>query len=167
MLLYHGSNLVVEQPRPVEQSRGLDFGPGFYLTSREQQAVRFSEIVADRRRSGAPTVSVYEFDAETAEMSMEIRRFPEANKEWLRFVAANRTRSYQGAVHDIIVGPVANDAVMPTVQAFLSGLISEDATIVALMTSKLFDQWCLKSERALSLLHFVASRETERGRTHG
>ena len=42
MLLYHGSNLTVEKPRLIEQTRGLDFGAGFYLTTNETQAVRFS-----------------------------------------------------------------------------------------------------------------------------
>lgn len=42
-LLYHGSNMVVEQPRLIGQARGLDFGAGFYTTTNEAQAKRFSE----------------------------------------------------------------------------------------------------------------------------
>ena len=52
MFLYHGSNIAVEEPRLVEQRRGLDFGTGFYLTTNESQAARFSEIVVKRRKSG-------------------------------------------------------------------------------------------------------------------
>jgi hypothetical protein len=59
MRLYHGSNLAVELPKLVYQSRGLDFGAGFYTTSSETQARRFSEIVCNRRGGGVPTVSVY------------------------------------------------------------------------------------------------------------
>ncbi len=53
MLLYHGSNLAIEEPRLIGQVRGLDFGAGFYLTTSEPQAARFSEIVVRRRKTGA------------------------------------------------------------------------------------------------------------------
>lgn len=66
MLLYHGSNVAVEEPRLIGQTRGLDFGAGFYLTTNEAQAVRFSEIVVNRRKSGVATVSVYDFNMEVA-----------------------------------------------------------------------------------------------------
>ncbi|MDR2599874.1 MAG: DUF3990 domain-containing protein [Oscillospiraceae bacterium] len=159
MLLYHGSNLIVDKPKLIEQTRGLDFGVGFYLTSRKEQAVRFSEIVVDRRKSGIATVSVFNFNEELAETSLNVHRFIKANNEWLRFVADNRLKAYIGEVYDIVVGPVANDTVMPTIQAFLSGFLNEEATIITLKTSKLFDQWCFKSEKSLSLLSFVSSYE--------
>lgn len=157
MLLYHGSNLTVEKPQLIAQTRGLDFGPGFYLTSRKEQAMRFSEIVVDRRGNGKAMVSVYEFDDKNAETSLDILKFQKADEKWLQFVADNRLNTYTGTFYDIVIGAVANDTVMPTIQAFLGGFVSTDATIITLKTSKLFDQWCLKSEKALSLLQFVKS----------
>jgi hypothetical protein len=159
MLLYHGSNLVVEKPRLIEQTRGLDFGAGFYLTSREEQARRFSEIVVDRRKSGVAAVSVFDFDQQAAEKSLNVCKFAYTDEKWLRFVAANRLKNYKGESFDVVVGAVANDTVMPTIQAFLGGFLTEQATIITLKTSKLFDQWCFKSEKALLLLKFVASYE--------
>ena len=157
MLLYHGSNSAVQTPRLIAQTRGLDFGSGFYLTTSETQAARFSEIVFNRRKSGVATVSVYEFDMETATKTLDICRFESANTEWLRFVADNRLKTYQGQIYDIVIGPVANDTVMPTIQAYLGGFINEEATLITLKASKLADQLCLKSERALSLLCFIKS----------
>jgi hypothetical protein len=167
MLLYHGSNMEVAKPRLVEQTRGLDFGVGFYLTANEAQAARFSEIVAKRRKGGEATVSVYEFDMEAAEAMLAIRRFNHADAEWLSFVAHNRRKTYQGENYDIVMGPVANDTVMPTIQAFLAGFLTEEATLATLKTSKLTDQACLKSDRALSLLRFVNSYETAGGGKQG
>jgi len=155
MFLYHGSNLAVEKPRLVEQTRGLDFGHGFYLTTNEAQAKRFSEIVVNRRKTGVATVSVYEFDMETAKRILAILRFESANAEWLRFVADNRLKTYQGGHYDIVIGAVANDAVMPTIQALLGGFLTEEAALITLQASKLVDQVCLKSEKALSLIRFV------------
>jgi len=48
---------------------------------------------------------------------------------------------------------------MPTIQAFLGVFINEEAAIITLKTSKLFDQWCLKTEKSLSLLKFVKAYE--------
>ena len=42
MQLYHGSDIAIEIPRLIGQTRGLDFGAGFYLTSSQLQAERFS-----------------------------------------------------------------------------------------------------------------------------
>ena len=167
MLLYHGSNTAVEEPRLIGQTRGLDFGAGFYLTTNEAQAVRFSEIVVNRRKGGVSTVSIYEFDMEVAECTLAVHRFERADGEWLRFVTDNRLMTYQGAVYDVVVGAVANDTVMPTLQAFLGGFINEEATLITLKTSKLVDQVCLKSERSLSLLRFVKFYEVKRVRTNG
>ena len=157
MFLYHGSNLAVEKPRLIDQARGLDFGAGFYLTTNEAQALRFSEIVVNRRKNGVSTVSVYEFDIDAAEKALSFRRFKGADVEWLRFVTENRLKTYQDSAYDVVIGAVANDTVMPTIQAYLSGFISEEAALITLKTSKLVDQVCLKSEKALSLLRFVKS----------
>jgi len=157
MFLYHGSNQAVTSPRLIEQTRGLDFGAGFYLTSSEKQAVQFSEIVKNRQKSGTPTVTVYEFDIKKAESILSVLRFESANDMWLRFVADNRLKIYDGHLYDIVIGAVANDKVMPTIQAYLGGFLSEEATIMTLKTSKLSDQFCLKSAKALSMLKFVNS----------
>ena len=163
MLLYHGSSMVVERPRIIEQMRGLDFGTGFYLTTDEKQAERFSEIVIKRKKNnGIATVNIYEFDMEAAESNLVVRRFMSADSEWLRFVTENRLKTYKGNLFDVVIGAVANDTVMPAIQAFMGGFLNEEATLVALKTSKLVDQICLKSERALSMLRFIKFHETAR-----
>lgn len=60
MIVYHGSNMVVDHPRLVRQNRILDFGYGFYTTFNKDQAVNFAEKVTARRETGIPCVSMYE-----------------------------------------------------------------------------------------------------------
>jgi len=163
MLLYHGSNTTVNKPRLIEQNRGLDFGSGFYLTTNKEQAASFSEIVYRRKKTGSAIVNVYEFDMTTAENTLVIHKFNHADVEWLRFVAENRLKTYKGSIYDLVIGAVANDTVMPTIQAYLNGFINEEATIITLKTSNLVDQICLKTEKALSLLKFVNVYETRIG----
>jgi len=167
MFLYHGSNVSVSKPQLIEQTRGLDFGPGFYLTTSEEQAVSFSGIVFRRKKSGSAVVNVYEFDMAAAEKTLIIRKFDRADLEWLRFVAENRLKAYQGNDYDMVIGAVANDTVMPTIQAYLSGFINEEATLITLKASKLVDQICLKTNKALSLLNFVDAYGIERKEISG
>ena len=153
--------MAVDAPKLISQTRGLDFGAGFYLTTSEQQAARFSEIVFKRRKVGLPTVSVFEFDMDHAMKTLSIRKFGGADSEWLEFVAANRMKTYAGEEYDAVIGAVANDTVMPTIQAYLSGFMNKEATLVALKAGKLVDQVCVKTERALSMLHFVRSNNVK------
>jgi hypothetical protein len=157
MLLYHGSNLAVEEPRLIERPRGADFGAGFYLTTKEAQAMEFSKTVISRRKFGAPTVNVYDFDDAAAKQRLDIAVFPEPNAAWLEFVRDNRLKTYAGKQYDIIIGPVANDRVFPTIQALVIGQFTVEAALVALKPYKLFDQYCFATERALSMLKFVKS----------
>ncbi len=163
MQLYHGSNAVVKEPRLIEQTRGLDFGPGFYLTTSEKQAARFSEIIVNRRGGRAAIVNVYELDMITANETLNVLQFAGADAEWLSYVSANRLRSYQGQEYDIVIGAVANDTVIPTIQAFLGGFLNEEATILTLKTSKLVDQMCFKTHRALTMLKYIRSYDTKGG----
>ena len=155
----------VAKPRLIDQNRGLDFGAGFYLTTSEEQANRFSDIVVNRRKSGVATVSIYEFDIQAAEKMLSIRRFQGADAEWLGFVTGNRLKMYSGETYDVIVGAVANDTVMPTLQAYLGGFLTEEAALITLKASKLVDQLCFKTDAALSLLHFVRAYNDGKGGT--
>jgi hypothetical protein len=158
MKLYHGSNVAIETPRLIGQTRGLDFGAGFYLTSSQSQAERFSEIVCNRGKSRGnrePTVTVYEFDMDTAETQLKILHFYSTDIAWLNFVMENRLKKYSGLEYDVVVGAVANDDVMPTIQALLGGFLTKEGALLALKTKKLVDQYCMKSDTALAFLKFV------------
>lgn len=50
MILYHGSNVIVSEPKLIEQNRFLDFGFGFYTTTNKMQAIGFAEKVTNRRK---------------------------------------------------------------------------------------------------------------------
>lgn len=67
MILYHGSNVIVSEPKLVQQNRFLDFGFGFYTTTNKKQAVSFAEKVYRRRKEGGKVVNVYEIDEQTIE----------------------------------------------------------------------------------------------------
>lgn len=71
MILFHGSNVEVIQPKLIPQNRYLDFGFGFYTTLNKEQAVSFSRKVS-KRRGGSSIVSMYEEEQKTGKIT-----FPE------------------------------------------------------------------------------------------
>ena len=155
MLLYHGSNVIVERPRLIEQNRLLDFGFGFYTTTNKAQAVSFAEKVS-RFRGGQRTVSMYEFD-QSSLASLDILRFESANEEWLDFVSANRSGTYSGKQYDLVWGAVANDDVYETFTLYTAGAYTKEDTLKALKIKKLYDQVVFTTERAIACLRFVGT----------
>lgn len=158
MLLYHGSNIAIKEVRLIPSKRFLDFGAGFYLTSDYEQAKRWAERTANRRREGSPTVTVFHVEEAQLEM-LRILTFPSADKDWLRFISANRTGATDDTDYDIIVGPVANDQAIRTINNFLKGYFSEEVAIQLLLPQKLKDQYAFKTERALAILDFQEAKQ--------
>ena len=153
MILYHGSNMAVQKPRLMPTRRLLDFGTAFYLTSVFEQARKWSEHAVKMRESGIATVSVFEFDSACLP-NLRVLKFDSPDHPWLRFVAANRTGKPMKDEYDLIIGPVANDQSIRTVNDYLKGYFSEDIAIQLLLPQKLKDQYAFKTEAALACLQF-------------
>lgn len=157
MIIYHGSNLVVEKPKLIAQNRFLDFGYGFYTTTNKVQAINFAEKVYKRRNEGTKQVSIYEIDEEKIFAECLVLRFDSPNEAWLDFVAQNRSGNYKGDAYDVIYGPVANDDVYTTFTLYQAGALSKEQTLETLKIKKLYDQMVFASEKALAFLKFVGT----------
>lgn len=151
MIIYHGSNIVVEKPRILQSDRRLDFGTGFYLTSSYEQADRWALLTVKRRGEGKPIITSFDFQEEILS-SLKVVCFEGATSEWLKFVANNRNIKDFADDSDIVIGPVANDRTMPVIKLYFSGIYDEAETIKRLLPQKLKDQYAFKSERALKAL---------------
>lgn len=158
MILYHGSNVVVEQPKLIEQNRFLDFGYGFYTTTNKEQAENFAGKVIVRR-GGRPIVNVYELDENAQTDLLKIKRFSAPDEEWLDFVSAHRNGTYDGERYDLIIGAVADDDVYRTLQVYTSGLLTKEQALEALKVKKLFNQYVFATKEALERLQFAHARE--------
>lgn len=157
MILYHGSNVIVSEPRLIEQNRFLDFGFGFYTTTNKAQAIGFADKVTKRRKEGERAVSIYEIDENHAFAECSVLRFDSANEAWLDFVSENRSGNYFGKTYDFIFGPVANDDVYTTFTLYSAGVLTKEQTLEALKIKKLYNQLVLSSEKALSYLRFIGT----------
>ena len=157
MIIYHGSNLVVEKPKLIAQNRYLDFGYGFYTTTNKVQAISFADKVYKRKNEGSRQVSIYEIDEEKLFAECSVLRFDAPDEAWLDFVAENRSGNYEGEDYDVVYGPVANDDVYTTFTLYQSGALSKEQTLETLKIKKLYDQMVFTTEKALSFLKFVGT----------
>jgi hypothetical protein len=177
MLLYHGSYTAISDIQLSKCSAGLDFGTGFYVTSSFEQAWRYvpSAVKKNIRRRVLPTefdvrdgcVSVYRFHANPA---LLLHCFQDADANWLHFVAANRNdrlfvdEREQLSAMDILGGKIANDNTAATLNAYISGdygvpgtARTDSFTLEGLLTDRLKDQFCFRTELALASLEFLRS----------
>ena len=154
MILYHGSNIEVRQPKLLPSQRALDFGQGFYTTTSLEQASWWANKTTNRSGKGIPTVSKFDFD-EGQWSRLHILSFDGPNREWLRFVTTCRKETGETEAWDLIYGPVANDKTAETIDLFFSGLYDEEYAIQRLKPQKLKDQYVFKTDSALKTLVFV------------
>ena len=157
MILYHGSNIVVRNPKLMPQVRALDFGRAFYLTSDFEQAAKWAKTSVLRRGDGVATVSSFELD-ESRLATLNVLRFDAPNAEWLRFVTRNRAEQIDDSGYDVVAGPVANDNTMPVLNFYFKGAYSEGEALRRLLPQRLRDQYAMKTEEALVCLSFMEAR---------
>ena len=154
MIIYHGSNVVVESPKIIEQNRFLDFGYGFYTTTNKNQTENFAQKVS-LRRGGDSIVNIYDLRIEEIYEGIKIKEFKLPNEEWLDFVSSNRNGTYEGEKYDIIIGPVADDDVYLTLQIYSSGLIDKEQALKLLKIKKLYNQYVFASDKVLKYVKFI------------
>ena len=154
MILYHGSNVIVDQPKLIRQNRYLDFGVGFYTTTNREQAVNFAQKVTDRRKMGEATLNIYSVNEAVAFLECKVLQFDSPDEAWLDFVAANRQGTYQGEKYDLIYGAVANDDVYRTIALYMTGVLDKEQTLSSLKIRKLFNQLVFATEKSLLYLKF-------------
>ncbi len=155
--LFHGSNQAVEKPELGFSTHKTDFGNGFYATESQRQAEEWAQKVCDRRSSGAPTVSIYQFEPSE---DLKVLSFSGPDSEWLDFVISNRVGD---AVHDydIVSGPVADEGVYGTIYDYIRGDITKDEAIVLLKPMKLDGQVLFHTSESIKSISFIDSYVVE------
>lgn len=145
--LFHGSNVIVDQPKIITDGYYKDFGYGFYCTNLEKQAKRWALVKKKKH-----FVNVYEY-LETH--SLNILKFDEMTDRWLDFVVDCR----RGIKHnyDIVEGPMADDTIWNYVDDFTRGEISREAFWQLVKFKYPTHQIVFCSEEALKQLHFKRS----------
>lgn len=153
MILYHGSNIEIGEILLSKGRHGKDFGRGFYLSADYMQAVRMSENVVRREGSGTPIVTKFEFDESSLD-GINVKRFEGYTEEWAKFVLANRKNRSDEQVHwyDVVIGPIADDAVGVQIRQLSKGFITFDKFLESIKYTVPTFQYFFGTERATRLL---------------
>lgn len=165
MILFHGSNVEIfeidfEKCKPYK-----DFGKGFYLTTLKEQAKRMAENKS-ALYGGQPIVTIYEVDDDILEKDeLNTRSFSMIPTiEWARFIVNNRNRDFKDfdsresnidCKYDVVLGPVADDAIASTIRRFMGESLDEDGLVRKLTYKKLNDQYSFHTDRAIAYLRKV------------
>ena len=177
MILYHGSYCVVENPDLQKCAKFKDFGQGFYLTTSKEQAKSFAKITATKAKARG-LISVNEqfgyvsFFKVNDIQELKSYGFETADKEWLHCIVAHRGNEYflekqdEMKSFDVVSGKIANDDTNRTIAAYMDNLygpMGEDSVdnycISLLLPEKLQDQFCFRTENAVSKLKFLKSEK--------
>ena len=168
LALYHGTThdfaaIDVRIGKPFK-----DFGQGFYLTELYEHAMsiafRNRRIEEFRLRAlGDKTklpIFVYSYEFDRMNMNkLNVKRFDIADREWLRFIIANRMNRNRQHDYDIVIGPTANDDTRASIRAVMNAsngaILSDtalDLLIELLEPSNLPEQYYFGTNVAVAML---------------
>lgn len=147
MELFHGSNVIVQNPKVLINGFYKDFGYGFYCTKLEKQAKRWA---LTKRKNHV--VNVYTYKENPA---LRICRFEEMTDAWLDFVVACR----RGQEHDfdIVEGPMADDTIWDYIEDYVAGNITKEAFWILVKFKYPTHQLVFCTEESLKTLKFERS----------
>lgn len=166
MILYHGSNVDIQNISLSACRPYKDFGRGFYLTDIPEQAERMAERVA-RIYGGEPVLNIYEIDDSFLDSaSLRIKNFgEETTEDWARFVMNNRNRGFENysdplcnfdSKYDIVIGPVADDNMAMLFRQYEEEVIDFDTLLKGMIYKKTSSQYSFHTPAAISLLRKIS-----------
>lgn len=128
MKLYHGSNISIDSIDLTKGKKGKDFGAGFYLSDDKEQAFEMAKTTVFRTGKGEPIITEFWFDDTLLKgnTSLSIKVFEGYTEEWAEFILKNRSNKSDVRIHnyDIVIGPIADDAVGVQIRRYIQGYIS-------------------------------------------
>ncbi len=158
--LFHGSLAEVRHPLVNVGRKDLDFGQGFYVTDIKEQAIKWANTLKGRIDDNKATAYLNVYELEQDNLSdYRILLFKEYDFNWLDFICRSRRGEHPWKDFDIIEGGIANDSVIDTVDAYMSGLIDAKTALGKLAFHKPNNQICILNQRIIDLyLLFIFSR---------
>ena len=144
MLLYHSSGCSVIIPDIIHSRDFLDFGKGFYLTTLYDQAVKYAQRFIRQRKNA--WLNSYDFCFNPDEWKILV--FDSYDSAWLDFISKCRAGE-DDTDYDLVIGGIANDKVIQTLDRYFEGEISADEALGILKFEKPNNQYCIRSQRMI------------------
>ncbi len=173
MIIYHGSEKIIESPIFGKGNLRNDYGRGFYCTESEELA---KEWACSNNKNGF---------ANKYELSLDGLKILYLNSDqyhvlnWLAILTKNRTYWENSAIsetakkylaenfmidlkeYDVIIGYRADDSYFSFARDFVSGAISYRQLSEAMKLGKLGEQVVLMSEKSFQNIRFLSSESAD------
>lgn len=151
MILYHGSNVAVEQIDLTKSRPYKDFGRAFYLSPEKEQAIEMARFKT-LTMGGTETVTPFQIEDFS---SLNMLSFDAYTEEWADYIFNNRDeRQCFRHPYDVVYGPIANDTVGVQIRDLRERKISLERFLENLKYHKgITFQYAFCTEHAISKLH--------------
>ena len=97
---------------------------------------------------------VYEYLFEENSV-LNVKRFDALSEEWLEFIKENRSKGGLQHNYDVVIGPVADDNTMETVQLYIANILTSSEAVERLRYNKVNNQVSFHTEKALQYLQLM------------
>ncbi len=156
LVVYHGSCCEFDQVDLSKSRNRRDFGKGFYTTVLKSQSEEWAYRLSLREQKERYFVYEYLFLESEA---LKVKRFDSLSVEWLEFIKENRSRGGLQHHYDVVIGPVADDKTMETVQLYIADILTASEAVERLKYNKANNQVSFHTKKALSYLRLVGRKE--------
>lgn len=114
MIVYHGSDAIVDHPDVDHSYFNLDFGRGFYVTTVREQAEKWTRRKASL--SQGREKAILNVDEMKEDFSgFAFKDFEDDLEKWIDFVCQRSDGEEGYRAYDLVKGKVANDKVFRVV----------------------------------------------------
>lgn len=169
MLLYHGSDHIIERPEFGAGKKHNDYGRGFYCTENIELAKEWAvsedtDGYVNKYSINTSRLSILDINSEQYTMLhwlgilLKNRIFTLSTpleREAKKYILDNFNISLDGI--DIVKGYRADDSYFSYARDFISGVISYEQFSKALKLGKLGEQYCLISQKAFTEIEYVGN----------
>ena len=166
MIVFHGSEHIVEKPVFRGGKKSNDYGYGFYTTesldlAKEWACAKDTDGYANRYELDMAGLSVLNLNSSEYSILNWLALLTRYRSYWQNGSIAEEAKIYlqehffvDPEEYDIIIGYRADDSYFSFAQDFVAGTISLQKLSEAMRLGKLGEQIVLKSERAYTQIHF-------------
>ena len=152
LIVYHGSCYDFEKIDLNMSHNRRDFGKGFYTTLLQSQSKEWAYRLSLREKKN--DYYVYEYIFEES-LELMVNRFDTLNEEWLKFIKTNRSKGGIQHDYDVVIGPVADDNTMETVQLYIANILTVQEAVERLRYNNVNNQVSFHTLKALQYLTLV------------
>lgn len=169
MIVYHGSDHIIETPVYNGSRRSNDYGYGFYTTESEELAKEWAcgdgrDGFANRYELNPDGLRVLNLNSPGFNILNWLAVLTRYRSYWQRGSIAEEAKDYLQehfyvdlSPYDIVIGYRADDSYFSFAQDFVSGAISLRKLSEAMRLGKLGEQIVLKSPSAFSQIRFLGA----------